>query len=38
MRFERAPAEKWSRQSVADFTLWLKLELAINDVNATAIA
>ena len=35
---ERAPAERWSRQSLADLIPELNLELAINDDNARAVA
>ncbi len=35
---ERAPAERWSRQSFTDLIPELKLELAINDDNARAVA
>jgi nitrogen regulatory protein PII len=35
---ERTPVERWSRQSFTESRSRLKLELAINDRNATAIA
>lgn len=35
---ERAPAERWGRQNLTDLAPRLKLEMAISDRDATAIA
>jgi nitrogen regulatory protein PII len=35
---ERAPAERWGRQNLTDLAPRLKLEMAISDRNAAAIA
>ena len=35
---ERAPAERWGRQNLTDLAPRLKLEMAISDCNAAAIA